>query len=148
MAHPGGAPRKFKTPEDLWNAYEDYKAWAHKHPWCKKHPLKDGTIIDIEHERPLTLWEFASFLKMSFQGLENYGIREDHKQFFEIYARIRNEIRSFQISGAMCDIYNPSLTARINGISDKQEVEHSGLPTPPATLQVEIVTPKKNNASK
>jgi hypothetical protein len=116
--------KNFKTPIDLWNKFQEYKLWAHEHPWIKETASK-GEVVELRHERPLTMYEFASYCEMSYQGLRNYALREDHSEYFGVYARIENEIMSFQVSGGLCDIYNASLTARINGISDKREIDAS-----------------------
>ena len=116
--------KNFKTPEDMWDKFQEYREWAHKHPWSKE-VVSKGEIHTLMHERPLTMFEFASFCEMSYQGLRNYAIREDHSDYFGVYARIENDIRAFQISGGLCDIYNASLTARLNGIADKKEIDAS-----------------------
>ena len=118
-----GAPLKFKTPAKMWEVFQDYKTWAEINPILKPHCLKDGTIVDIPIKRPYTMYDFATFCGMSKQGVDNYVILESHKAFFGVYARIHNEISSQRIAGAMCDVYNANLTARMDKISDKQEVD-------------------------
>jgi hypothetical protein len=57
---------------------------------------------------------------IGYPDLTDY-IEGKHKEFFPISTRIRKVIRQDQIKGGMAGIYNPSLTARINGLVDKVE---------------------------
>lgn len=124
----GGAPLKFKTPADLYNTFEKYKKWAENNPWLKQEFIrtgsKAGNIIELKNARALTEWEFAAFCGLSYQGLRNYGEREDHKQFFDTYHRIKNEMSAFRVSGGLCDAFNANLVARIDGIKEQSAVEH------------------------
>lgn len=126
MAHPGGRPRIFPTPDDLLNAFDEYKKWAHDHPWNKKEAIKSGehagTLIDLPTERPLTEVEFAVFCKMSISGLQEYGKRE---KFSGIYTMIKNEMTAQRISGGLTGAYNASLVARIDGLTEKSEIDQT-----------------------
>lgn len=118
-----GRPLVFKTPEELWDIYCEYKEWSKNNPLYKMHPLKDGTIVPLPIDRPLTIWGFATFCGLSRQGLANYGEREDHSQFFGIYSRICNEMTSQRIEYGLTDMYNARLVARIDGIVEKRELD-------------------------
>jgi hypothetical protein len=134
--------KNFKTPNDLLVAFEKYKVWAKKHPWLKKEAIKSGPqtgqLINIPHERPLTMWGFATFLKMSAEGVRNYGRLESYKEYFSIYNRILDEMTEQRVSGALTGVYNGNLVARIDGLVEHQSVNHSGLPEPPSELRVVI----------
>lgn len=144
MTHPGGRPRRFDSPDELLEAFEQYKEWASAHPWNKKEAIKHGDnagmLINIPTERPLTEWEFAVFCKMSRTGLQEYSKREEYSG---IYARIKDEMTSQRISGGLAGAYNANLVARLDGLTDKQELEHTGLTQPPAVLSVRVVGSNK-----
>lgn len=118
-----GRPLKFPTPKKLWETFKAYKKWAKENPINKPHCLKDGTIIQIPVPRPYTMFDFATFCGMHKSGIDNYGTREDHKIFFGVYRRIHNEISSQRLGGAMCDVYNANLTARLDGLAEKNNIE-------------------------
>lgn len=122
--------KKIATPEDFEKAFEDYVEWAHNNPWYKKEAIKSGEmagqIIDIPCERPLTEWEFAAFLGLSYQGLRNYGEAEGYEDYFDIYAQAKTRMTAQRISGGLSDIYNANLVARIDGISENQNTKLSG----------------------
>jgi len=103
--HPGGRPRAFKSPEELWDAFIKYKEDT------KANPL-------------LTIEGFKCFLfessEYKFFDIDSY-LDGTHKEFVGISMRIKDSIRRDQIKGGMAGIYNPSLTARINGLVDKVE---------------------------
>jgi hypothetical protein len=121
-----GRPRRFKTPGALWRAFEEYKEWAADHPWNKKEAIKSGdlagTLVDIPTSRPLTEWEFAVFCRMSRTGLIEYCNRDD---FSDIYKRIKDEMSAQRISGGMSGAYNANLVARIDGITEKSEIDQT-----------------------
>ena len=62
-------------------------------------------------------------------GCPDFGARTDHgspndenyKDYFAISTRIKSEIQNNQVSGGMVGIFNPSLTARLNGIKEQTE---------------------------
>jgi hypothetical protein len=119
--------KTIKSPKQLEKSFEDYKKWAKKHPWYKKDFIRSGEfagqIVNLEIERPLTEWEFAAFLGMSYRGLCNYGSAEGYEHYFPIYSRIKTEMQAQRISGGLVDTYNANLVARIDGIKEKSEVD-------------------------
>lgn len=121
-----GRPRRFKSPKQLWDAFEEYKEWAALHPWNKLEAIKTGDLagqlVELPTERPLTEWGFAVFCKMSRVGLIEYCKR---KEFSDIYTRIKDEMSEQRISGGVAGAYNANLVARIDGITEKSEIEQT-----------------------
>lgn len=120
-----GRPRAFKSPEELWDAFMKYKTHEKANPILVHDFVgKDGTEIYRKKETPLTMEGFKAYLFASseykFFDIENY-MDGTHKEFIDISVRIKEVIRQDQIKGGMAGIYNPSLTARINGLVDKVE---------------------------
>lgn len=92
---------------------------------------KDGVEVYRQRERPLIIEGFEVWLMdngyVSYPDLTKY-FDGTHKEFVPVSARIRNTVRQEQVAGGMAGIYNPSLTARINGLTDRQEVKFSEQP--------------------
>lgn len=131
MAHCGFPyqfrPKLVSSPDELWEKFIQYKEWAHANPWIKKEAIKTGDlageIIDIPHERPLTGYEFAAFLGMSYQGWLNYVNGQGHEAYFDISARIKAEMTSQRISGGLVEAYNANLVARLDGLQEHSAIE-------------------------
>jgi hypothetical protein len=70
----------------------------------------------------MTLEGFKVFVWQEFGDIANY-IKGQYPEFMPIVTRIKEEIRADQIGGAMVGQYNANLTARLNGLGDKQQVE-------------------------
>lgn len=120
-----GRPRTFSSPEELWDAFLKYKEFTKANPILVHDFVgKDGTEIYRKKEVPLTIEGFKSWLydesDWKVYDIDNY-LDGTHKEFIGISTRIKQAIRRDQIQGGMAGIYNPSLTARINGLVDKVE---------------------------
>ena len=61
-------------------------------------------------------------------SIEHYFANTDgrYEDYRTICSRINDEIKSDQIDGGMCGQYNPSITQRLNGLTEKVKTEHSG----------------------
>jgi len=129
MARPEGT-KHFLTPDDLWSAFESYREWAKSNPWIKNDFIKSGEfagqIVGLSHERPLTEWEFAAHVELSYQGLRNYGEAEGYEDYFDTYHRIKTIMTAQRVSGALVDAFNAGLVSKIDGIIEKKELELSG----------------------
>lgn len=139
----GGRPRLFLSPEDMIKKFNEYKIWANNNPWYKKELIKSGDmvgkIINIPHQRPISMVGFAVFIGSCERSLRNYGTNEDFEEYFPVYNAIKDEIFEQNVSGALSGVYNPGLTARLHGIRDSQDIEHKGLLQPPSEITVRMV---------
>jgi hypothetical protein len=126
-----GRPKAIESPEKMWELYMEYKEW------CKNTPIlvedyvgKDGMRVKRERERPLTMEGFENmcFRKGIINDLGDYfGNKNDaYTEFSAICRAIRKDIRQDQIEGGMANIYNPSITQRLNGLAEKTQNEHTG----------------------
>ena len=70
-------------------------------------------------------FENYCFEKKIINDLGDYFSNKDERynEFATICSRIRKHIRQDQIEGGMANIYNSSITQRLNGLVDKQEIE-------------------------
>jgi hypothetical protein len=113
-----------ETPAKMWQLFTEYKNSIKNNPIRKQIFVgKDGHCEYEERERPLTM-----------EGFENYvadlDIMEDLGHYFSnnegrydnyrtICSRIKRTIKQCQIEGGMAGIYNPSITQRLNGLTEK-----------------------------
>jgi hypothetical protein len=123
--HPGGRPRIFNSPQELWDAFEKYKQHTKANPILVHDFVgKDATEVYKRKEVPLTIEGFQCFLVdegyVTFPDIDKY-LDGTHKEFVSISVAIKKDIRRDQLKGGMAGIYNASLTARINGLVDKVE---------------------------
>jgi hypothetical protein len=127
MPHRGYKPKAIESPEKLWELFIEYKDWSALHPWKKKDFIRSGEdagkIVDLTTDRPLTIWEFAAFCGLSYQGIKNYGEMAGREGYFEVYKRIMSEMTSQRISGGVAGAYNGNLVARIDGLKEHAEIE-------------------------
>jgi hypothetical protein len=127
MSHGGYKPKSIESPEKLWQLFQEYKAWAFANPCVREDFIRSGELagkkIELNIARPLTLWEFSSFVGLSYQGLRNYGEMAGRENYFDIYARIVSEMSGQRIAGGTAGIYNANLVARIDGLKEHSEIE-------------------------
>lgn len=120
------AKKKYiETPEKLYSIFEDYKKSL------KPREIQKATATGVKIEKhmpPLTM-----------EGLEVYGysigLTLDHyfnntngayQEYCTICQRIKREIRQDQIEGGMVGQFNPSITQRLNGLTEKTDVTTGG----------------------
>jgi hypothetical protein len=115
-----------ESPEILLQLFEDYKVWCANNPRKKmvfvgKDGNKDYELLQI----PYTMEGFKVFCFNAVGCIKHYIDNTDnaYSEYSTIITRIKNEIRADQITGGMVGQYNHTLTARLNGLVDKQEVD-------------------------
>lgn len=116
-----------KTPEILFKLFEKYIKHTKSNP-VKKMDFKgkDAEKVYYELEAPLTMVGFenyVSYIPDMPTDLKDYfaNSNDAYKEFSPICSRIRRIIREDQIKGGMTGIYNPSITQRLNGLTEKTE---------------------------
>ena len=120
--------KNIETPQRMWEYFEQYKTEIKSKPFRVKDWVKDIEVMR-EKERPLTFEGFESWCSENeiAEVLQQYF--EDRQGRYSDYAtvckRIKTNIRQDQIEGGMAGIYNPSITQRLNGLTDKQDVRQS-----------------------
>lgn len=134
-----GKPKYIETPEKMWELFEEYKANLKPREIQKATPR--GVVSEF-HKPPLTMSGFRAFGHSKGLTIVHYFSNTDNSytEYRTICSRIEEEIRTDQIEGGMVGQYNPSITQRLNGLTEKQEVEHKGTVD---NIKIEIVKPKK-----
>jgi hypothetical protein len=115
-----------ETPEKLWELFEAYRTEVKAKPKLKHVFVgKDGNADFEERERPLTIDGFEVYLydKDIIGDLSNYFANSNDKysDYSTICSRIKKTVRADQIDGGMTQIYNTSITQRLNGLTEKTE---------------------------
>ena len=123
-----GRPKNIDTPELMYQFFKEYIKETKSNPFKIKDWVgKDANEIKREKEKPLTLEGFENYCfdKGIINDLGDYFSNKDERysEFATICSRIRKIIRQDQIEGGMANIYNSSITQRLNGLADKQEIE-------------------------
>lgn len=118
--------RIFKTPDELADAWakfkEDLKEQSNE--WLRiQYVGKDGERMADPQKVPMTLEGFERFCYDRYGNVGQYFDNKDgyYEDFVAICSRIRTEIRENQIIGGLLGFYNPSITQRLNGLTDKTE---------------------------
>lgn len=122
-----GRPKNISSPEVMWQHFLDYKKD------CKSAPFKvqdfvgkDGEMVYREKERCMSIIGFYSYLddKEVITDPSDYFENKEgrYEDFIPICSRIKRQIKRDQIEGGMAGVYNTSITQRLNGLTDKQEV--------------------------
>jgi hypothetical protein len=122
-----GKHKYIETPEKMWELFEQYKSQTKSNPILVQDFVgKDGDEVYRRKERPLTVDGFECWCYDNdiISDLSNYFANSDNKysDYSTICSRIRKAVRNDQIEGGMSGIYNPSITQRLNGLTDKSEM--------------------------
>ena len=125
-----GKHKYIETPERMWELFEAYKSEVKSNP-RKKHVFvgKDGNSDFERLEVPLTIEGFECWCyDMGIIGdLSHYfaNTNDRYSEYLTICSRIRKAIRKDQIEGGMVGQYNPSITQRLNGLTEKVQNEQN-----------------------
>lgn len=118
--------RIFKEPSQLEKAWNEYKKDIEQQSkeWLKvQYVGKDGKQVKDPQKVPYTLEGFKRFCRQNYGEAQHYFDNTDnyYNDFCAICSRIKEEIRENQIIGGLLGFYNPSITQRLNGLTEKVE---------------------------
>jgi hypothetical protein len=118
--------RIFKTEYDLLKAWNNYKneLEVKANEWLKiQYVGKDGERVADPYKLPLTYEGFLRYCYDNHGVVKQYFENKDgyYTEFVSICSRIKNEIKENQITGGLLGVYNPSITQRLNGLTEKTE---------------------------
>ena len=115
-----------ETPEALYSLFDEYKNDVKSNPRIRKVTgNKDYVLSHEKLERPLTMDGFEVFCAKKGMTVNHYfdNQNDSYKEYCTICLLIKKEIRQDQIEGGMVGQYNPSITQRLNGLTEKTETE-------------------------
>jgi hypothetical protein len=108
----------------MWELFEKYKEETKNNPiLLEDYVGKDAEKVNRKKERPLTVdgFECWCYTNNIINSLGDYFSNKDGKysDYSTICSRIRKTVRVDQIEGGMVGIYNPSITQRLNGLTEQ-----------------------------
>lgn len=120
--------RIFKSPNELLTAWNEYKSDLKEQSkeWLKiDYVGRDGQRVSEPQKIPYTFEGFKRYCRENYGEVEQYFTNQDnyYEDFIGICSRVKEEIRENQIIGGLLNFYNPSITQRLNGLTDKSEVK-------------------------
>jgi hypothetical protein len=131
MSNPPIKQKYIKTPEDLLQAWEDYKKSVDSNPDVQQIATAKG-VQDVRVKKPYQRKGFETYFYKIFghhvkQYIDNY--EDAYESYLGVVTHMRNEWESDQIEGSLTGRYKaPNLVARLNGLVDKKETEIKGVP--------------------
>lgn len=123
-----GRHKNIESPDAMWQYFQKYREITKSTP-IKVHDFvgKDATEVFREREQPLTMEGFENYLCINgvITDVSDYFENKEgrYSDFIPICRAIKRMIRQDQIVGGLVGIYNPSITQRLNGLTDKKEVD-------------------------
>ncbi len=116
--------KSIKSPAQMWEYFSEYRKEKKEDPiLVVDYVGKDAIKVHKPHQRPLTLSGFSSWLfeKGVISKVHDYfgNTNDKYDEYSDICRTIKEIIRTDQIEGGMCGIYNPSITQRLQGLTDK-----------------------------
>lgn len=120
--------RIFKTPDELLKAWEDYKQYRKDDAvnWPKvQYVGKDGERKEDYPILPLTQQGFEVFCYSRYGNVGQYfdNKNELYNDFVAICSHITKERQDNQITGGMLNIFNSSITQRLNNLAETTNVK-------------------------
>lgn len=118
-----GRNPKFETPEDLWDAAEQYFQWVEDNPLMSAELVKfqgEATIAKVPKMRAMTHDGLQIFIGISDVTWLEYCKKPD---FASVTQDIKKIIRNQKFGGAAADLLNANIIARDLGLSDKTETK-------------------------
>lgn len=120
----GGRPRQFKTPLELWEAFESFVKYQRENPIPKTHFAgKDGEERTEFIPRPVTYIGFEGYLA-EFDLLKDLKRYEQNSEFVPTITRIRAFCRKHNTDLASAGILKENIIARIEGIKEQTETDN------------------------
>lgn len=123
--------RIFKSPNEVLTAWNEYKADLKEqaNEWLKvQYVGKDGDRVAEPQKIPYTFEGFKRFCRNNYGEVEQYFTNQDgyYDDFIGVCRAIKEEIRENQIVGGLLNMYNSSITQRLNNLVDKTETNLNG----------------------
>lgn len=115
--------RTFDTPEDLYTAFEEYRDFVKSNPKLVQ-KLAYNQVVNIEHELPLTLQGFETFVSADLSRYLSAKKGTTYEHYAITIRRIKKEIQSDQLQGALIGTFNANLVSRLVGLHAKETAEN------------------------
>lgn len=129
----------FASPDDLWDACEEYFQWVEDNPLYESKAFAYQGVVTQEavpKMRAMTIDGLCLFLDISDECWRKYRERED---FIGVVTRAEKVIYSQKFSGAAADLLNANIIARDLGLKEKHEL--TGKDGGPVDVEHKLSTP-------
>lgn len=120
-----GKNKYIETPAKMWDLFESYKEDVNNNPLTKKDWVgKDATTVQREYTRALIMEGFECYVmdntSITYPDLTDYFENKDERysDYLPICSRIKREIRKDQLEKGLAGLINPSITQRLNSLSE------------------------------
>lgn len=129
MAHP---TRIFKTPEELLQAWKEYKVYqdSQASKWAKvQYVGKDGVRVKDEPPMPYDVDGFQVWYHDTYGHYIHQYFERTHEYeegFLGIVTHIKSERNANIKTGSLLGFFNASMGNRIAGLTDNKSVEVKG----------------------
>ena len=121
----GGRNRLIDSPETFKELTQEYFDWVKVNPVMKTITASfQGEIsyLKVPHQRPMTQYGLAAHIGVGLSTLKDYGARDG---FSAIFKKVTSKMTSWNVDGASSGDLNGNIIARIEGLTDKQEISNS-----------------------
>lgn len=146
---PNTSPTKqhYVGVDELWQLFLDYVESRKSDPInVEDYVGAAAKRVYRKKEKPLTRNGFFLYVKkVKGYWVKHYFAKKatvPYEPYKEIIDMIEESIKDDQIVGAMCGIYNATITARLNGLTEK--VEESGS----KEVSIKVTYDRKGNSPK
>jgi len=137
-----GRVKHIETPEDMWQLFVEFRKWVKDNPrYQYQLSNKTGEPVPVPLERPLTMVGFRSWAAERHKSVEDYFANSEgrYSAYATICRTIEATIKQDQIEGGMAGQYNPSITQRLNGLTEKTDITSGGQSI--SEVKVNIIRP-------
>jgi hypothetical protein len=123
-----GKHKYIETPEKLWQMFETYREYVINNPRTIDKALQSGKVVKETLRVPLTMEGFEIWCIENYSDCHHYFDNTDgrYSAYGTICRTIKKAIRRDQIEGGMVGQYNPSITQRLNNLTEKTDVTSNG----------------------
>lgn len=121
-----------ESPDKLWEHFTNYRKEVKSNPiLVEDYVGKDADRVDRKKERALTMTGFSAWLfeQGIIANIWHYFTNPDgvYDEYIDICRACKESIKADQLNGGLAGIYNPSITQRLNNLSEKvEEVRSEG----------------------
>ena len=138
-------PKYIKSPQAMWELFTKYVDYCKQNPIIKEDYVGGaGKKVERKIERPITMSGFRAFGHREGVTVHHYFSNSEgsYDEYRSICSRIEDEIRDYQITGGLVGVLNPSITQRLNGLTERVDQTSGGDKL--NNITVEIVRPKND----
>ena len=130
------------SPKEWAKMIIDYLDYMEDQTWDKKEAIKSGdktgTLVSIPTKTPLTIYGFCNYSGVSIDLYLRYKQDKGFEAYHDITMYLDGIIKQNQLEGSMVGAYNPNIVARLLGLAEKTENDHTsgGQSLPPVIINI------------